>query len=656
MHLRALAATLLVLLIGVNSLPVRGEQVGEPRTDTPPRLSYIEGQASFWRPGAADWVTARINTPLAGGDALYTGDNSNLELQIGAGAFVRAGEKTQIGLVDQEPDFVQFKLTAGHTSLDLRSLPSGHTVEMDTPNAAFTIEHPGYYRVAVGDTTQFIARRGGRAAVTAAGGEAQSVAPSEEVVVRGTDAPTVETYVAPELDSWDDWNYARTDHEIDAVSTRYVPSGVYGTDALDHYGSWRVMPTYGPVWVPDAAAPGWVPYSTGSWVWDPYYGWTWVDNAPWGWAPFHYGRWVAVNGVWAWAPGPVVARPIYAPALVGFFEHHASVQIGLGVPVLSWVALGWGEPLCPWWGPAGFIGVPRWAGWGGPRIVNNVVVNRISVVNINNIVYQNTQVSNAIVAVRSDHFGQGPVTNARVRQVDPHVLRPVPGPLPAKPVAASFVATTERAIRPPEPVLSRRVVATRPPHEFATPRNGQAPAAKPSFKTPMPRLVSPPKQRNASVTSPPPPFGTLNAPERPRPPPPPSFADVKNSTGLHRFNQKGIEALPERWLALPHTALSQSPSAVPHAPAPSIPAGKDVAPPRAPIPPTYPEARHVERVPQVASKLPGDPANRLFPRRGWPALAHVNSVPRASPATHEPARPHAPVHATTPKKPAEQTR
>src|SRR5207249_2027001 len=43
---------------------------------------------------------------------------------------------------------------------------------------------------------------------------------------------------------------------------------------------------------------------------------TWVDTAPWGWAPYHYGRWVFVDGFWAWAPGPIVHRAVYAPALV----------------------------------------------------------------------------------------------------------------------------------------------------------------------------------------------------------------------------------------------------------------------------------------------------------------------------------------------------
>jgi len=84
---------------------------------------------------------------------------------------------------------------------------------------------------------------------------------------------------------------------------------------------------------------------------DPFYGWTWVDTAPWGWAPYHHGRWVFVNGFWEWAPGPVLPRPVYAPALVAFLGGPGvHVGIGPGGPIVGWVALGWGEPCVPWWG------------------------------------------------------------------------------------------------------------------------------------------------------------------------------------------------------------------------------------------------------------------------------------------------------------------
>ncbi len=486
---------------------------------TPPRLSFADGQVSFWRPGAQDWATAQVNTPLAPGDELYTASPGNVELQVGSRAFVRAWANTQLGLATQEPDFLQFKVTTGSAAFDLRTLKPGHAVEVDTPNAAFTIEHAGYYRVDVtGQRTSFITRRAGRATVTPASGEAVVITPSEEVVIEGTSSPQFASYVAPPLDVWDRWNYARTDKLLDAVSARYVSPGTYGVSDLDPYGTWRVVPTYGSIWVPTAVQTGWVPYSTGAWTLDPYYGWTWVDTAPWGWAPYHYGRWVFVDGFWAWTPGPVVVRPVYAPALVAFFGG-PSVRVGvtIGGPLVSWVALGWGEPVVPWWGRAGFIHEPSWRGWGGPRVVNNTVINNTTVVNVQNInVYRNASVQNAVVAVNENQFGRGPITSARETRVDAKSLQLTHTAPQVAATPASFVPTASRGIRPPEESLKRSVVATRPPHSLPVPPGGgertMGPAGVP---TPASRIVSAPSQREAVQVPARPPVGQSGV-ERPR--------------------------------------------------------------------------------------------------------------------------------------------
>jgi hypothetical protein len=180
---------------------------------TPPRLSYVDGQASFFRPGAQDWTQAQVNMPLSPGDQLYTGSPGNLEIQIGARAFVRGWANTQIGFENQEPDFLQFKVTSGHASFDLRSLESGRTLEVSTPNAAFTIDQAGYYRVDVmGERTDVITRRGGRVVVSPSDGTSFSIAPSEAVVIEGAEHPVISVTSAPPLDPWDNWNYARTEH------------------------------------------------------------------------------------------------------------------------------------------------------------------------------------------------------------------------------------------------------------------------------------------------------------------------------------------------------------------------------------------------------------------------------------------------------------
>ncbi len=253
---------------------------------TPARVSYLNGEVSFWRPGASDWTPATVNTPLAPGDIFYTGAGGTVEIQVGPRAFVRAAPGAQIALDNHEADYIQLRLTAGHAALDIRELGPGDTLELATPGAAFTIERNGFYHAAVtADTTTFRAHRAGSATMTPAGGAATPVAANQQVVVTGTESPRVVVGAAPALTAWDQWNHQRTDYLTQTASARYVPAGVYGTETLDQNGSWRTVETYGNVWVPTTVAPGWVPYSTGRWIWDPRFGWTWLDNASWGWAP-----------------------------------------------------------------------------------------------------------------------------------------------------------------------------------------------------------------------------------------------------------------------------------------------------------------------------------------------------------------------------------
>ena len=507
-RLLARLLTFTILFHGISAIA----EINETFAETPPRLAYIDGQVSFLRQGADDWVPARLNTPLTPGDTIYTADGANLELQIGPRAFVRAAEKTGVGFTNQASGYLQFQISAGTIALDLRDLPAGRSVELDTPNAAFTIDHEGYYRLEIsGEETHFISRRGGRAAVTPSGGAAQSISPSEEIVVRGTEVPTIVTYVAPEPDRWDRWNYARTDHQIEALSTRYVSTDVYGVDALDEYGSWRVVPSYGSVWMPNGLASGWAPYSTGNWIWDQYYGWTWVDDAPWGWAPFHYGRWIFLNGYWAWAPGPLVVQPAYAPALVAFFYNgrHAEVRVGADVPPICWVALGWGEPVLPWWGRRDFAGVQWWGGWGGPR-------------NVNIVAYQNTRVPNAFTAVQAGRFGRGPVQTSRFAALPIGELEQIRGRIRIKPVPESLVASRGTAVRPPDAIFSRSTVATRPFHTAKLPWRSESPAKE---AAPHAAVTFVPSPKRLPLTRPP--FGTDSSPGAPAP-------AVRTTAGGHK--------------------------------------------------------------------------------------------------------------------------
>lgn len=574
-----LAALFSVLLLLVTGVAAADPPEGGP---TPPRLSLIEGEVSFWRPGAEEWTAARLNTPLAAGDALYAGDKSNLEVQIGNRAFVRAADETELSLVSRDPDYLQFKIAQGKAAFDVRVLPAGTTIEVDTPNAAFAIDRAGYYRLNVDqDTTRFVTRRGGAATVVAAGGEARNLAASEEALVEGIDAPDLRTDAAPDADAWDRWNFARTDDLIDAASERHLPPDVYGADELDKAGRWRTVAGYGTVWVPTGLSPSWAPYSSGHWIWDPSYGWTWIDDMRWGWAPFHYGRWVFVHGFWAWAPGPRVRRTVYAPALVAFFHSERGVSVGVSAPAMSWVALSWGEPVLPWWGPAGFVGVPWWGGWGGPRVVNKVVVRPRTVVNVSHITFQNTHVHNAVTVVHRDHFGHRPVRRDKHRAPDHRAresLTPVAGPLPVRPSPASLVAGPASRVQPRGETFARPVVSLRPPRETRQP--WRAPMNR-SASEAAPVPLSPGEARERRVVSPPAQIPTL---PQATPSSVPGERERSTSPRAPRFDDERRRALP------PNTAKSRAdpPQVAPPPAAPSQAVPSQAVPSQAGVPQTLP--------------------------------------------------------------------
>src|SRR5262252_8779135 len=217
MTARVTAALLMFVLsaIGVDSVGADAPTIDA----TPARISYLNGQVSFWRPGAEGWTPAVVNTPLAPGDALYTGPDGTVEIQVGPRAFVRAAVNTQVGIDNQDATYLQLRVTAGYAAVDLRGLSAGQAAEVGTPNAAFTIDRPGYYRVDVDpDSTAFAAYRNGSATLTVSNGNSTPIAPGQQAVITGTDQPQLAVGATPPLTAWDNWGAQRTDYMIQTAS------------------------------------------------------------------------------------------------------------------------------------------------------------------------------------------------------------------------------------------------------------------------------------------------------------------------------------------------------------------------------------------------------------------------------------------------------
>jgi hypothetical protein len=493
------AAFVFVLLSTAASGAQPGEVADLPPDEigrTPPRMSFVDGEVSFFRPGDPGWTSALVNTALAPGDRLRAGAQGSLELQIGARSFLRAWENGQVDLKDQDLHGLRFEVNEGNAALDLRDLEAGLTVEVYTPHAAFAVTRDGYYRVTVsGKRTEWTVRRGGQAFVVPVEGDPFDIGPEEEIVLAGYGGTPAIPTRARARDRWDQWNDARTEYALAGPNPGNVPAGVYGAGDLDRHGRWQAEPEYGPVWVPQDVPPGWAPYSAGVWMHDPYYGWTWVDAAPWGWAPFHHGRWVHLGGRWCWAPGPRVARPVYAPALVAFFSGPQSgVVVGIPGPSVGWVALGWGEPCVPWWGRPGFARRPWWGGWGGPRVVNNVVIHRTTVVHADHIhSYRNTRVRHAVFSAPGDRFAHRDGAHGRrFEHVDTKDLRPMHSGPSRRLAPVGFQPPAPRGIHPQANHPDRPADGP-PPHRGGQDWIGHAPGSRGETPAPGPdkRSIAP---------------------------------------------------------------------------------------------------------------------------------------------------------------------
>jgi len=449
--------------------PARAQDPNEDPPGRVARLNYIQGSLSYQVSGDQNWAQADPNRPLTTGDNLWADQDSRGEVHVGSTA-IRMGSMTGISFLTLDDRTVQLQLAQGTIEVHLRRLAAGEAFEIDTPNLSLTLTRSGEYRMETdpnGDSTKIIVREG--AGEVIGGADSWELTSGQAYEFSGKDTLTYHAYAAPAFDDFEDWCQSRDARENQSASAKYVSRDVDGYYDLDDYGDWRPAPDYGMVWVPRSAAVGWVPYHYGHWVYIAPWGWTWVDDAPWGFAPFHYGRWVLIGGSWGWVPGPVVVRPVYAPALVGFVGGGAfsfTVSFGAGFAGVAWFPLGPHDVYVP-----GFPCSPRYVQ--NINITNTRVVNVTEVTNVYNTVVVSRNVTTvnymyaknaaAVTAVSRETFVNArPVPAAAVRVSSEQIenVHTVDA-APIAPSRSSYIASTAKVAtaKPPVPFAQRPVVA-----------------------------------------------------------------------------------------------------------------------------------------------------------------------------------------------------
>lgn len=322
--LTTLAAAL--LLIGPNAW-------AQSQSADPPgrvgRLSAVEGAVQQRTPDDSDWVQANLNYPVTTGFAIAPQDDGRAEIQVGSMA-LRIGPSSELDVADLSDRDASLTLAQGELSLRVGEVPRGVRIEVVTPRGVMQILAAGEYHLDAGTTdspTRFEVFDG-RAQVQRDAGN-NDLRAGQAALINPDDSVSM---ASAEPDPLDQWAFDRDRGPGAGTKTAngqappppapatapYVSPEMTGEGDLSAYGSWAPSPDYGQVWYPSGVPAGWAPYTDGHWAWVSPWGWTWIDDEPWGFAPFHYGRWAYIDDRWGWIPGDVSVAPVYAPALVVF--------------------------------------------------------------------------------------------------------------------------------------------------------------------------------------------------------------------------------------------------------------------------------------------------------------------------------------------------
>ena len=428
------------------------------------RLAYLRGNVSIEPNGVNNWSQADANYPVATGDRLYTDPSARAEVSVGSMVARMSGD-TDMTMTNLSDQIVQIGLAQGTLRIRVYDVIPGNQIEVDTPNGAITLNQPGDVRIDVppnNGVTEVAVNQGN---VEVSGPNlSQDIGQGNAVELTGSNPVYLSAVGFPQIDDFDQWSASRDRHILDARSAQYVSRDMPGFDDLDDYGNWQPNTEYGPVWYPNNVDADYVPYQNGHWIWVDPYGWTWVDAAPWGYAPFHYGRWAFVGARWGWIPGPVRVRPYWAPALVAFVGGGGGFGFSGGIGYAAWFPLGVGEPYVPSYhcGP-GYIRNINVTNINITVIHNTTIVNNYNtfVQNTNNysnmrniqVTYQNRE--RGFTAVNARAFSAGQPIRMNVARVTPEMIRS------STVIAHPAIVPTRQSIVP-RPVQSVPVSVARP--------------------------------------------------------------------------------------------------------------------------------------------------------------------------------------------------
>jgi hypothetical protein len=134
-------ATLILSISALPGAPSAAQQVISARAGL---IYYAEGAVNF------DGVPARVREgeryPTLTNGQLISSDLGHAEIQLGAGATLWTGYNSKIRLVESSLDNIRLRTEAGSGMIEVRNIPDGNRIRVETGSSQAELVKPGLYR------------------------------------------------------------------------------------------------------------------------------------------------------------------------------------------------------------------------------------------------------------------------------------------------------------------------------------------------------------------------------------------------------------------------------------------------------------------------------------------------------------------------------
>ena len=298
------------------------------------RIAEVSGTAWLFDPETKAWVRVVRNQTVGQGDQMRTDARSRVTVRVGSST-LWLDEESDMEVLQLDDAATVLRVMTGDLALRVRTAQTAQETRIQTREGVISPEMEGMFRIDQLDRGSRLAVLQGRAQFDSDPGAPVQRAwlrEGEQAEFWWAESPRIERQPISR-DKFSTWFLAQDRAESGLAwgdDAPYVSPEMTGAEDLNRNGNWEIAAEYGNVWIPTTVVAGWEPYRDGRWVWTRQWGWSWVDNAPWGFAPFHYGRWIQYRSRWAWAPGRFEPRPAYSPALVAWV---GGPQVSIGITI-----------------------------------------------------------------------------------------------------------------------------------------------------------------------------------------------------------------------------------------------------------------------------------------------------------------------------------